>query len=133
MHAVHYERGFMMNSWIKRAVLYIAAAAFVAVNAAIFSGNTKKERRQPEPVPQVSETPAEAVSAVMNAEESVTYIVIAENGYLNLYRTGADKALEKSERLDIGLFPDEDSRMLAEGVEFDNAEAAFEFMESFVS
>lgn len=122
-----------MDIRVKRAILYMLAILFVAVNAAIFLRSAKNEREQlmSTPPPQQTQTPVGAVSAATNTEAS-GYVVIAENGYLNLYPAGS-AAPEKSVRFDIGLFPAEDAKLLAEGVEFDTIEQAYEFMESFVS
>lgn len=124
-----------MDARIKRTILYMLAIIFVAVNAMIFLRSAKNEREQlmSTPAPQETQAPAGAVSAATNTEAESGYIVIAENGYLNLYRADGGAAPEKSERFDTELFPADDIKLLKSGVEFDNIEQAYEFMESFLS
>lgn len=123
-----------MDIRVKRIILYMLALLFVAVNAAIFLRSVRTEREQlmSTPVPQETQPPAGTVSAAANTETAERYVVIAENGYLNLYRAGGT-APEKSVRFDIGLFPADDVKLLTEGAEFESIEQAYEFMESFVS
>lgn len=120
----------------KRTILYILALIFVAVNAVIFFRNSGREREQlmNTPAPQVTQAPSGAVSAAVNgASEAAEYVVIAENGYLNLYSSQASAAPEKSERFDTELFPADDVKLLLEGVRFNDIDEAYEFMENFIS
>ena len=60
------------------------------------------------------------------------FLLIAEDGYLNLYRRGEGSALILSERLDLALFPQNDALQLTRGITFDGEEAAFSAFEDYI-
>ena len=114
----------------KRTLLYIAAAAFIVINTAVFLKGAGSAPAKESPPPAIES--AEPAEPAANQEAAEGYIVIAENGYLNLYRTGSRYALERSERINITLFPSGDRQKLMSGVEFESRSEAYEFMENFV-
>lgn len=71
----------------------------------------------------------EPVESAASAEK-ISYRVVAENGYLNLYQADS---IKKSEPFDSQLYPAKDVLELENGVTFDDIEAAFAFLESYIS
>lgn len=85
--------------------------------------------RQPEstPAPDPVQHTAQAADSIRE-----DFLLIAEDGYLNLYRRGEGAALILSERLDLALFPQNDALQLTRGITFDGEEAAFSAFEDYI-
>ncbi len=78
-----------------------------------------------------TQSPEEVSSTIIYEEEE--YLLIAEEGYLNLYESGEKPSLKKSERINFALFPPEDVIELKSGLTFKTVSEAYEAMESFVN
>lgn len=117
---------------IRRGILYLLAAMFVIY--AVQSVRRQRQNAAPEIPTPAEETyiPEKVFAASEEFVEEEKFLLIAENGYLNLYRTGAERSLKQSERFDISLFPYDDALLLEQGMEFGSIEEAYEAMENFV-
>lgn len=83
--------------------------------------------------PKSSPTPAPEEN-IVRAADSVRedFFLIAEDGFLNLYRRGETSALISSERLDLSLLPQGDVILLTRGIEFSDEESAFSAIEDYI-
>ncbi len=115
---------------------YLSKAAIVlpllALALALFLLFFSEKNSPPEPQDSVTPAP-QAVSLDTKAEPSEEYLLIAEDGYLNLYETADSPSVKYSERLDTLLLPHSDRLLLANGLYFKSLDEAYQAMESFVN
>ena len=115
----------------KRIVLYLCAAAALIYSFSSFFSPRDREETELPPVESIApDTAAVAEQTVL--EQRDVFLLIAEDGYINLYQKGSRNALLYSVRLDLSLFPAKDAEMLCDGIEFDSQEEAYSVLENFV-
>ncbi|MEE0944734.1 MAG: hypothetical protein UIM24_04720 [Clostridia bacterium] len=108
--------------------IIVVGAVVFAVSMAITENEIPKEpfarNANPEPTEVVKDT---------LLEEGETFLLIAEDSYLNLYNSDINGALKKSEQINFSLFPAEDIAELRKGKTFQSELEAYAAMEDFVN
>lgn len=115
---------------MKRLVTMLLAL-FVIVAALVFLIKHNEKKQSENPPADGPEIFGEVFKPHIAAEEE-RFLLIRENDYLNLYHIGEKKALKKSERINIGLFPEGDIKRLSSGIEYPTPEEAYAAMENYI-
>ena len=112
-------------------VLFLSLIVILAVVFAVSVSITENEMPSEPFSENAQNKPTEVAKDTLVEEEK--YLLIAEDGYLNLYNSDRKGSLKKSEQINFSLFPKEDIAELRKGKTFASETEAYEEMENFIN
>ncbi|MBS7298819.1 MAG: hypothetical protein KIG65_07025 [Eubacteriales bacterium] len=112
-------------------IILLLTIIVVGVMMIISMLNDEIENRLPSEDKNTQSLPRQVNSTVTSEEE--TFLLIAEDDYLNLYNTDRNGPLRISEKIDFKIFPADDVYELRKGITFASEIEAYKMMENFIN